>query len=315
MIDELYKMEINGLDHSVLIMADDESKPALLMLHGGPGTPCMTLFRKYNGILAKHFVLVTWDQRGTGRSYNKNIPKESMSLEQLIQDTHVITTYIKNRFNKEKIFILGHSFGATLALQVIDRYPKDYLAYFAISQFVNATRNEQESYEFALKKAIEHADNRSIAKLNKIGRPVEGFYKGGLKSTMIEKSIISKYKGDMYKNGSTIELLFSLLFSKEYGGLRFLKSIKGITFSLENLGGCLKGIDFFVQIPNVNIPVYFFSGNHDFLTPQNILREYYEILCAPYKELIIFENSAHSLLWEESDLFNQKIIEIANRFI
>jgi proline iminopeptidase len=311
-IDELFKKEIGGLGQWISIRAEDDAKPVLLMLHGGPGTPCMSFFRKYNGALAKHFIMVTWDQRGTGRSYGKNIPPESMNMEQMIEDTHEITAYVKDRFEREKIFILGHSFGATLALQVIDRYPEDYLAYFAVSQFVNAARNEEESYEFALRKAMEHNDRKSLKTLNRIGRPVDGFYVKGLAGTVAVKRIVSKYKGDMYRNGSTMRLILRLMVSKEYGFFWFLKSLKGITFSLEYLGGCLKGIDYLTQIPSVDVPVYFFSGGHDYLTPQSILKEYYERLSVPHKKLIVFRDSAHSPLWEEAGLFNQKVIEIAD---
>lgn len=309
-IDQLCKMKVGGLMQSISIMAEDDTKPVLLMLHGGPGTPSMSMFRKYNRELAKHFILVTFDQRGTGRSYYKNIPPQTMTIEQLIEDTHEITMYIKKRFNQPKIFILGHSFGATLALQVIDRYPQDYLGYFAVSQFVNASRNETESYEFAMRLAKEHNDQKSIKKLKQIGTPQDGFYTGGLKATMAVKAIVSKYKGDMYKNGSTMSLVLGLLVSKEYGFFRFFNSIRGIPFSLETLGRCLQGIDYFTQIPKVSIPVYFFSGKHDFLTPQSILNEYYDMLTAPHKELHLFENAAHSPLWEEAELFNQKLITI-----
>lgn len=312
-IDRSLKMEIGGLDQWIYILAQDEIKPVLLVLHGGPGTPSMSLLRKYNRALAESFVLVMWDQRGTGRSYNKNIPVNSMTIGQLIKDVHEITAYLKETYKQDKIYILGHSFGATLALQVIDKYPEDYIVYFAVSQFVNSARNEAESYEFALRKATELGDNKSLKKLNKIGKPVNGFYKDGLKATITEKAVISKYKGDMYKNGSTLKLIFSLIVSKEYGFFRFFNSLKGITFSLQNLGRSLEGIDYFTQIPKVHIPVYFFSGEHDYLTPQSILREYYKSLTAPYKELIVFENSAHSPLWEEADVFNKKIAEIVNR--
>jgi pimeloyl-ACP methyl ester carboxylesterase len=313
-IDQLFKKEIGGINQWIRIFTEDNTKPVLLMLHGGPGTPCMSLFRKNNGTLAKHFILVTWDQRGTGRSYNRNIPPLSMNVEQLIEDTHEITAYVKERFTQEKIFILGHSFGATLALQVIDRYPEDYLVYFAVSQFVNATRNEAESYAFARQKAMENNDRKSLKILDKIGRPVDGFYESGLKGTVTVKRIVSKYKGDMYRSGSTMGLVLGLMISKEYGFFRFPSSLMGISFSLEHLGRCLKGIDYFTQIPEVNVPVYFFSGAHDYLTPQNILKEYYEILSAPCKKLIVFENSAHSPLWEEADLFHQKMIEIVTQY-
>ena len=314
-IDELFSKEIGGTRQWISILAEDIKKPILLMLHGGPGTPCMRFFRKHNRDLTRHFIMVTWDQRGTGRSYSSKMPLESMTLNQLVEDTHELTLYLKTRFNRDKVFILGHSFGATLALQVINKYPEDYHAYFAVSQFVHAERNEAESYAFAMKKAKALGDNKSLKKLYKIGEPVHGFYKGGLKDTMVEKAIISKFKGDTYQRGSSLALIFGLLFSKEYGYHRFFKSLKGIKFSLEHLGKSLEGINYFLQIPKVDIPIYFFSGRHDYLTPQNILMEYYHKLSAPHKELIVFENSAHSPLWEEANVFNRKIIEIGRAHV
>jgi proline iminopeptidase len=313
-IDELFAKKIGGLDQWISIRANDDSKPVLLMLHGGPGTPSMSLFRKYNRPLRDHFVMVTWDQRGTGRSFSKDIPVESMTMEQLIRDAHEVTEYAKDRFTTDRVFILGHSWGATLAMQVIDRKPDDYLAYFGVSQFVNADRNEAESYEFALRKAIEHEDKRSLRVLEKIGRPIEGFYAGGLKDTRAQKAIVGKYKGDVVASNAMLRLAMDMARSQEYGFWRFGKALQGITFSLETLGQSLRGIDYFTQIPEVHIPVYFFSGRYDYLTPQSILKEYFEVLAAPKKELHVFENSAHSPLFEEAESFNRLIIEISRGF-
>jgi len=105
-----------------------------------------------------------------------------------------------------------------------------------------------------------------------------------------------------------------MLFSREYGWFRFPKAIKGIKFSLTHLGQALKGINYFKQIPEVKIPVYFFSGKYDQLTPQSILHEYYDKLKAPVKKLFHFEQSAHSPLWEESYKFHAIIKEIINGF-
>ena len=312
-IDELFTKNIGGLDQWISIRANDDTKPVLLMLHGGPGTPSMSLFRKYNEPLRDHFVMVTWDQRGTGRSFSKDIPVESMTMEQLIRDTQEITEYVKDRFTTDKVFILGHSWGSTLAMQVIARKPDDYIAYFGVSQFVNAERNEAESYDFALRMAIEHDDKRSLRTLEKIGRPIQGFYAGGLKDTRAQKAIISKYKGDARASNAMLKLAAGLATSQEYGFWRFGKAVKGISYSLETLGQSLRGIDYFTQITEVHIPVYFFSGTHDYLTPQSILKEYFDVLSAPHKELHVFENSAHSPLFEEADSFNRLIIDISQR--
>ena len=51
-------------------------KPAVF-LHGGPGTSEAPLFRHYNADLEREFLMVYWEQRGTGRSYRSSIPTAS----------------------------------------------------------------------------------------------------------------------------------------------------------------------------------------------------------------------------------------------
>src|SRR5229473_2319179 len=85
-ISEINYVRLGELDQWVMIRGESVANPPLILLHGGPGFPEMRLFRRYNGPLERRFTVVYWDQRGAGKSFNPNIPKSSMTVEQFIAD-------------------------------------------------------------------------------------------------------------------------------------------------------------------------------------------------------------------------------------
>lgn len=194
-MNEYFKMTVNGYSQQMFI-SGDESKPVLLFCHGGPGTPTISMLKKWSKPLFEDFLVATWDQRGTGRSFTKDLDRSTIHISTIVKDTHEITAYLKERFNREKIFIMGHSFGATLAMQVIKERPEDYLAYFGISQFVNTTKNEAYCYDFVMSQAKKYGHDSIVQRLEQIGPPVDGYYKNLLKDLAYVKQLVGKYKGD-----------------------------------------------------------------------------------------------------------------------
>src|ERR1035438_10143950 len=81
-IAEIGYLRLGGLSQWVMIRGESLANPPLILLHGGPGFSEMRLFRRYNGPLERTFTVVYWDQRGAGKSFNSNIPKSSMTVEQ-----------------------------------------------------------------------------------------------------------------------------------------------------------------------------------------------------------------------------------------
>ena len=61
-------------------------------------------------------------------------------------------------------------------------------------------------------------------------------------------------------------------------------------------------INFFKEIPSIEVPVFFVMGQHDKIC-HNLVEEYYEKLQAPHKELVIFDESAHLACFEEPEKF------------
>ncbi len=71
----------------------------------------------------------------------------------------------------------------------------------------------------------------------------------------------------------------------------------------------LSAIDFFEQAPKLDVPVYFFTGRHDYNTPYEISQRYFEMLDAPHKEYIWFEKSGHFPNIEESMRYQNLLLE------
>ena len=71
----------------------------------------------------------------------------------------------------------------------------------------------------------------------------------------------------------------------------------------------LVDLDFFTQAPRLDVPVYLFTGRYDYQTPFEITERYFDILEAPHKELIWFEDSAHVMVLSDPEYFQKMLIE------
>lgn len=92
--------------------------------------------------------------------------------------------------------------------------------------------------------------------------------------------------------------------SDEYSPIDIVKHKIGTGLSLLFLHDDLGRVNLFNEIKKVDIPVFFCMGRQDYQTPFPLAREYFDFLEAPYKQMIIFEQSAHYPLFEEAEKFN-----------
>jgi len=311
-IAEMVPVTLGGFEQWLVIRGVDRTNPVLLFIHGGPGFPETPLFHSMCGDLQEDFVVVTWDQRGAGLSYSKDVPVESMTVEQFITDAHELVGYLKERFGVEKIYIVGHSWGSVLGMHLIDRYPEDFYAYVGIGQVVNMHENERISYEYVYNRAMELNDKKAIRELEEVGPPVNGLY--GDDPTDIDKLLtqrkwLLKYGGALYGKTSYLSYYPTYILSPEYSIFDSLNVLRGSKKSGELMNVQLRAVDLYTEIPEVEVPVYFFTGRHDYNTPFELVEEYYSILKVPRKELIWFEESAHSPNIEEPERFTRLMVE------
>jgi pimeloyl-ACP methyl ester carboxylesterase len=309
--DSIYsqeKINLGGVPQTILITGKDRSKPVLLFVHGGPGFSEIALVRKYNRDLDKYFIVVNWDQRGTNLSYSPSIPKASMTMEQIVADGHELVGLLKKRFNRNKIFLLGHSWGSAVGMVMASKYPQDFYAYIGVGQVVNMQDNERVSTRFAVQMAEKENNKKAISELKAI-MPYPS-PKSTLQQLYTSRKWMTYYGGEVYGQHNA-----NTTFAGIDNGKNPLydpkKTDAGNTLSMETLWGPFLKIDFPRSIPELKVPVYFLLGKHDFNVPYMLAQDYLKKLKAPSKKLVMFEHSAHVPPFEEPRKFAEVMAKIA----
>ena len=308
-IASLEEIFLGGDNQWILIRGYDVAKPVLIFLHGGPGSACIFYATYSLSGLENDFVVVTWDQLGSGKSYNENIDPKSLTFERLYLDTHELVLKMISRFEVEKVYLMGLSWGSILGINIAKDFPDLIQAYIGVGQVVDAARGFQIAYNAVLNKAKDEANQSAIEELSKIHPD----------STWQHQEIISKWVelfgfGDFHDQVKAVQIRDELESSlTEYTSEDILNLDKGkILYSQSPLGSdltWLKNINMITLIPNFEIPVYFLCGKFDYKTPYQLVEEYYQNLNAPVgKELIMFENSAHVPILEERNMFHDVMI-------
>ena len=306
------RVPVNGLDQGLIIRGRDTTKPVLLYLHGGPGSPEFPFVRQFNSKIEDLFVVCYWDQRGSGLSYSKDVPPGSMTLSQFVEDAAEVSRYLIRKFNREKIYLMGHSWGTLLGSFTINKYPELYYAFISVGQVAQQERSEIISYNFVMAKAVESGDKKAIVALKSIGPPPYSNPDLALSNLMIERRYVTKYGGAVKKGNFYMAAIKALINCSEYTFKEKINYIKGMKFTLKYFWGTVMDANLFLDIPTQKIPVYIMQGTSDYQTAYVVAKEYFDSLKAPVKEFFPFDNSAHSPIIEEPLKFEEILKRIVN---
>jgi pimeloyl-ACP methyl ester carboxylesterase len=299
-ISEKVFVNINGVEQGMFIKSKDATHPVLLYLHGG--MPEYFLTRRYPTGLEDYFTVVWWEQRGSGISYSADIPPETMTLEQMISDTLEVTNYLRHRFGKEKIYLMGHSGGTLIGIQAAARAPELYYAYIGVAQMSNQLNSEKLAYEYMLQQFEENGNTKMVRKFEEA--PVtmaDGTPDAYL--ALRDGAMHSLGIGTTHDMNSVITGIFlPSLTSKEYTlvekfNMWSSKSRSGVS----PLWDDMLATDLSKEVTELSIPVYFFEGIYDYTCSYTLAKEYFDQLKAPIKGFYTFEQSAHSPLFEEPE--------------
>lgn len=312
-VSSLEHMQIGGIEQWLMIRGENIANPVILILHGGPGSAEMPLIKKYCSALEKDFIVVAWDQRGAGKSYNKEIPLETMNEAQYISDTNEVVQYLKERFKKEKIILIGHSWGSNLGMNIINKHPEDYYAYIGTGQIVNGIKNEETACRVLQSMAKKEGNKEAVKELKEIAAFKDGVYKNGINGLENQRKWLMYYGGFCYGKKSINHLYKDLLLAEEYSIIDKINYIKGCQFSADAMWQTqwLYKIKLDEQITEVKVPVYICQGVYDLNTVYSLAKDYYEKLKAPKKEFITFHKSSHCVPFEEPEKFNNTVKDIA----
>lgn len=300
-------VEINGFKMGMFIRSADTENPVLLFIHGGPGMPEYFLEEKYPTDLERYFTVVYADQRGAGLSYSDDIPAGSMNIEQLVEDTAALTEYLKERFGKNKIYLMGHSWGSAVGIVTAHKYPELYHAYIGMGQIANDDLNSAMNYEYLVDYFAEKGDDAMVRKINKY-KTADGWNPPG----NVVEQILCKAGAATTRDckSDALDIFLPIMWNEEYTFAEKCNIWKGKMSSAKTQLMQDRYIDFMNVYTEFELPIYFFSGAYDYTVNHELSAMYLEKITAPDKGFYLFENSAHSPLFEEPEKAVQILLGI-----
>jgi pimeloyl-ACP methyl ester carboxylesterase len=312
-IASLEEVTIGETHQWILVRGTEKANPILLFLHGGPGSPYMGLSHKFQRELENNFVVVQWDQRGSGKSF-PNTQETSMTVEQFKSDTHELVLYLKNRFQRDKIFLVGHSWGSYLGLSEAKKHPENLYAYIGAGQMIDLLRQEQLSHQFAMERARSENNKKAIKELTDIGSPPYIQIVDGMNT---KYSWLWEYGGMIEGESSPMPFVKALMLSDEYSLLDISRFVRGMSFSLESFTRN-EGDNFWqLKAPRNNsafgVPIFFIAGDQDHVTPLSLVENYEQGLLAPDKNLFLIKGAGHFAFFTNPSEFSAIMAEIKNK--
>jgi pimeloyl-ACP methyl ester carboxylesterase len=289
---------LGGVRQWISYNADAGSKPLLLFLHGGPGWVVSPLLRHYCKPLYENYLVVHWDQRGSGKSYagGQHI---RLTLEQLITDGEELVQWLCKRFRKGQLAIIAHSSGTVPGIHLCRRLPQFISKYIGVGQVGNWLEGEHISYAYTLAATQKSGQQARLQKLESIGPPP---YRS-ITHLIFQRQCLLKAGGTLYGKTNYCDFFPLYMKSDSYSLYELMKAGLAMKKSLKQLWDECLTVDLLQQAPEVAVPVCFISGRHDYQVPAETAQVYFDQLKAPSKTWHWFEQSAHMPMFEEPERF------------
>ena len=308
---------IGGISQYLHHRGENVDNPVMLFLHGGPGSPMLPFAQEFQIPWEQRVTVVHWDQRNCGKTYFKNNPKQvtpTTTIEQVIQDTYEVVEYLKKKYKKKKIIIMGHSWGSVLGSLFIKKYPELAQAYIGVGQVVNMMENERVGYEKVLESAKAANNNKDYQALLRLGPyPPHQFDSEMLKKLTKVRKYQSKYK---LSAGATIDLIISGLCSPFY-------TFKDVSYFFRTgavgdgqshlMKYLMESFDLMSLGTTYETPVFYIQGERDWQTPYPLAKEFFPNITAPLKLFYSIPDAGHATMLDQKEKFNEALFDILDR--
>lgn len=302
-IDEGKYVTIGGIEQWITIKGNNIENPVILFIHGGPGSIMSPYNDNIYGEWKEEYILVNWDQRGAGRTFGRNAPNEmdenywienKLTIDQMVKDGIELAEYLTKYLNKQKIILLGTSWGSILGIKIAIARPDLFFAYIGNSQFVDFNENHNYAYNKVLEQAKTLGDTSSVRKLNLLGKPPYKYARNF--GEMIR--IVKKYE---QKNATPAPVDWWKIAPEYDNEIDSKNRYNGDDYSFlyfagdEKIGikSMAKDVNFNKDALEFEIPVYLIQGEKDILTAPEISKSYFDKISAPDKEYYLIPNAGH----------------------
>lgn len=305
-IDEICPVRVNSCTQWLHIRGRDLTKPVMLVLHGGPGNPLMPIAHTFQRGLEAQFVVCQYDQRCAGKSYDSGMESGiPPTLNLMADDCLQITMHLKERFGKDKILLLCHSWGTVLGTTLVRRYPQHYLGYIGVGQLVDYIENEKICYAAVLADAEKRRDRAALEELREIAPYPDGGHIDAQKCMVMRRhSTVYNFRRSLHGFHGAVNYVRSVLRSPAY-------SLKDTTVYAHNIFDTyriiferdLAGYSAYDFPLSYRVPMFFISGERDVMTPITLSKQFFEDISCPDKDFFTIAGAGHSPMLDRPGLF------------
>jgi pimeloyl-ACP methyl ester carboxylesterase len=284
---------IGGIEQWVVIRGQDCANPVVLIVHGGPGNPSTPFAENLYGAWEKDFTLVQWDQRGAGKTFERNLGTADapLTMAQMASDGVDVATYATRHLGKRQVILVGGSWGSALAVNMLKQKPQLFAAYEGTSQMVGYRENQTATYRRIL--ALTHAadDKQAITSLDALGPPPWQ----NPRAFGIVRRILRRYEAKTTQPAPDAWWRFPPQYTTEAYKTAYTA---GEDYSYVQLVG-MKGDGMLSQIDlpalgtTFPMPIFIIQGKEDLLTMPSVTKAYYDRIKAPSKQYILLDKVGH----------------------
>lgn len=311
-VERLEKVRIGGIDQWVSIRGVDRRNPVLVVLHGGPGYVSMPMSWWYGRGWEDFFTVVHWDQRASGKTHlltDADAVAPTLTPERMVADAEELTAWVRKELGKDKVFVLGHSFGSYLGLTLARRHPDWLHAYIGVGQAADIPESERRGWRFAMEAARRDGNLVAVRELEALapysapGEPLD------IDAIFAQRKWVAHYGGTMaYRTGNAADSALARL-APEYSDEESRRVWEGNAFATPILLPGLLAAD--MQVASIDCPLILLLGRHDTNVNAAVAAEWFQQVRAPAKELVWFEHSAHMPMTEEPGRFLMALVKHA----
>jgi pimeloyl-ACP methyl ester carboxylesterase len=302
-IDDARFVEVGGIQQWITIRGEDRNNPVLLFLHGGPGDATNPWGYAGFRLWLKHVTVVQWDQRGAGRTFGKNpdAPTQAITIARMTQDGVELADVLRKQLRKDKIILVGHSWGSILGIHMAKARPDLFYAFVGTGQVADPATSYTVAHRELVRKAEMLKDEGAIRELGEIGPPP---YPDG-RGYRVQRKWSNFFEG-------ADAFLFSMVgFALAAPGytLRDVSDwFDGQDVSGERLVPQTSALDTRTLAGDFAVPVFVIQGAEDFTTPTTLARSFVDSIRAPTKAFVPIEGGGHFAVFMKSSAFLDHLV-------
>jgi pimeloyl-ACP methyl ester carboxylesterase len=306
-IDSEFLVKSGDAELYLKVRGQDIRKPVLLYLHGGPGEANgPLLFQAYVGPeLEKHFVVAYLHQRNT--CISPVAPATTLTVGQFVQDVDQVVDFLRDKFKKDKILLLGHSFGGGLGCLYLLKHQNKVEKFVSAGGAFSTSVIEENGYQVTMEMARKANDQDALDRLKTLGPPPYKMFMQGMVWRMLAMKLLAEKHEAMDRNLDMSKVISITGIDKT--DPEWMKKSMTVAHTMWTELGTVNIED---RVKNITVPLLLITGAKDIMVPFRILKKGYENYGGP-KEYVILEKSNHMMFVDQPDLFVSKVVEFFKR--